>query len=479
MTLPQLETELEWTGSQRRDHGRAERMAASLKGLHATVTSMPSLIRNRLRHKARERLHGRLQGLPSGSLVLVEGGQHTSFGPVGDGDGEKNSLNASVIVEDPRFYSRVALGGGMGAGESFAHGEWACDNLVDLFRMLLRSPSVLEPLEKGWTWPNGFWRRIAKEHSYSLPGMRNRPGIQLKMGAPFFRLVLDEALTASCCLFEDEGLDLDSAAVAKYELMAQTLNLSSNDRVLEIGCGWGGFALYAARHYGCQVTATTASPQQLTWAICRACDAGLEDRVTFLANDYMEMAGAFTKVVSMGMVEQVGYWGLTPFLQKCGALLEPDGALLLEAVTVPNHGHLRRACSMGFVKRHILPGTCLHSTAAIHQALKAATDLQVAAQETLTPHYALTIRHWRERFNENLDRFRSMGISDTELGLWEYFLAYAEAGFLESHIGASMLLMVKPHCTFELPWEAASSVSTQPESTQAVMDAALAPVPTG
>jgi cyclopropane-fatty-acyl-phospholipid synthase len=270
------------------------------------------------------------------------------------------------------------------------------------------------------------------------------------LGNDFYALFLDETMTYSCAIFEQENSSLKQASEAKYDRICRKLQLAAGDRVIEIGTGWGGFAVHAARNYGVQVTTTTISDEQHQFARQRIKAAGLEDRITLLKKDYRDLSGKFDKLVSIEMIEAVGHQYLPIFFRTCSRLLKDDGIMALQAITIGDQIFDRHKRTVDFIKRYIFPGSCIPSITAISIALAKATDLRLVHLEDITPHYARTLREWRRRFFTNIKKVRALGFSDTFVRMWEYYLCYCEGGFAERYLGDVQMLFVKPLCRQDL-----------------------------
>jgi cyclopropane-fatty-acyl-phospholipid synthase len=248
----------------------------------------------------------------------------------------------------------------------------------------------------------------------------------------------------SSAIFEREDMPLEAASIAKLDRICRKLDLKPDDRVIEIGTGWGGFALHAARHYGCHVTTTTISRSQQKLARERVTAAGLNDRITLLLQDYRDLTGQYDKLVSIEMIEAVGHQYYDTFFRKCSELLKPEGTMLLQAITIADQRYEAARRSVDFIQRYIFPGSCIPSVTAISNALTRATDLRLFHLEDIGPHYALTLRRWRENFNANLAGVRALAYPESFIRMWEFYLCYCEAGFMERVIGDVQMLLVKP-----------------------------------
>jgi cyclopropane-fatty-acyl-phospholipid synthase len=264
------------------------------------------------------------------------------------------------------------------------------------------------------------------------------------LGNDFYALFLDATMTYSCGIFENEQSSLEDASVAKYDRLCQKLQLKPGDRVMEIGTGWGGFAVHAAQNYGAHVTTTTISDEQHRYAAKRFRKAGLEDQISLLKKDYRDLRGEFDRLVSIEMIEAVGHHFYATFFQTCSRLLKDDGLMALQAITIGDQIFDRHKRSVDFIKRYIFPGSCIPSVTAINKAIVRATDLRLIHLEDITPHYVRTLREWRRRFFANVDKIREMGYPDTFIRMWEYYLCYCEGGFAERYIGDVQMLFAKP-----------------------------------
>jgi cyclopropane-fatty-acyl-phospholipid synthase len=261
-------------------------------------------------------------------------------------------------------------------------------------------------------------------------------------------LFLDDTMTYSSGIFEAEHTTLREASVAKYDRICRKLQLTPRDHLLEIGTGWGGMAIHAARNFGCRVTTTTISRQQFELARQRIAAAGLDDRITLLMQDYRDLVGQFDKLVSIEMIEAVGHDYLPTYFRKCSELLKPDGMMCLQAITIPDHRYEPYRRSVDFIQRYIFPGGCLPCTATIGRALQQ-TDFRTFHWEEFGPDYARTLACWRDNFFANLGRIRALGYPETFLRMWDYYLSYCEAGFRERLTGVSQILLTKPLCRRE------------------------------
>lgn len=389
----------------------------------------------------RNQLLARFADLRGGVLVVRDALGEQRFGAPGHGA----LPPVHVQVDDAAFYRLVAAQGSVGAGEAYLQGHWRCDDLVALVRLLVRNRALLDGMEGGLARVGGLalrgWNALRRN---THAGSRRNIAAHYDLGNDFFALFLSSDLMYSSAMYEGEDEDLEAASRRKLDAVCRKLALAPGDRVIEIGTGWGGFALHAARHYGCHVTTTTISREQHALATQRVAEAGLQDRVTLLLQDYRDLRGEYDKLVSIEMIEAIGAQYLDTFFGQLGRLLRPGGRALLQAITIEDHRYVRARDSVDFIKRFVFPGSFIPSLNAMYQAKTRASDLQVLHQEDFGLSYACTLRAWRQRFMARLPEVREQGFDERFIRLWEFYLAYCEGGFLERSIGVSHLLMARP-----------------------------------
>ena len=404
----------------------------------AAAARWPGGVLDRLARRVVQRM---LRGIEGGRLEIVEGATVTVFGELDPG----RPLQALVRVSSPRFYSRLLRGGSVGLCETYMDGLWECADLVALTRIaalnvgrLDRLRHILAPL----LIPVERWlRRLAR----NTPGRsRKRIAAHYDLGNDLFALFLDPTMMYSCAVFETPEATLEQASLAKLERVCAKLDLGPEDHVLEIGTGWGGFAIYAAEHYGCRVTTTTISREQHAYASERVRRAGLDGRVKVLLEDYRELRGSYDKLVSIEMIEAVGWQYFPTFFRRCSELLREDGAMLLQAIVIDDRAYEVEKAGRSFINTYIFPGGCLPSMEVISRTLARATDLRQVHLEDITAHYARTLERWRERFLASAERLPELGFDERFRRLWELYLSYCEGGFREGRIRDVQLLLAKP-----------------------------------
>jgi cyclopropane-fatty-acyl-phospholipid synthase len=379
-----------------------------------------------------------LRRVASGKLVVLEADRARRYGREGP--------EALVTIHSPGVW-KLLLRGSLGLADGYAERLWDSPDVVAVVRLAARNAHRLDRL-RAWMAPIARpWRAIRA--SVTPPTRRrNRRDIaaHYDLGQALFTRMLDPTLTYSCALFERPGMTLEEAQLAKLELVCEQLELGPDDRVLEIGTGWGSFALHAAATRGCHVTTTTISADQHAYAAERVRQAGIGDRVTVLDADYRDLRGRYDKLVSIEMIEAVGWRHTGTFLGTCSRLLEPHGAMLLQAIVIDDRAYEIEKGSSSFIKQRIFPGGSLPSIAALSRDLARRTDLQLAGLRDLTVHYVTTLRRWREQFLAHAEELEKLGYDQAFQRFWTLYLAYCEAGFAERRIRDAQLLLTKPRC---------------------------------
>ena len=396
----------------------------------------------------RERLLARLVTLRHGRVQLND-----ALGTVTLGSSGTDGPSVRLEVTDAAFYRAVAAGGSVGAGEAYMDGLWRCsapgldgsDALVALVQLLVRNRDLLDGLESGWASVAGVMRRLwhaARRNSRT--GSQRNIAAHYDLSNAFFALFLSPDLLYSSAIWTGQGDTLEAASERKLESVCRKLGLTRSDHVLEIGGGWGGFALHAARHYGCRITTTTISRQQYELARERIRAAGLEERIELRLEDYRDLTGRYDKIVSIEMIEAVGAEHLEEYFATIGRLLAPHGTALLQAITIEDHRYHQALESVDFIKRHVFPGSFIPSVSAMLAAKTRAGDLALVALEDFGDSYARTLKAWRKRFMARLEEVRALGFDERFIRLWEFYLAYCEGGFRERALGVAHLKLVKP-----------------------------------
>ncbi len=390
---------------------------------------------------ARRLVHKQLSRLEHGEIVIREQGHNHYFGRRTDA----LPIRVQIDIHHPSAWSDVAFGGSSGSGEAYIKGTWNCTNLVGLVQIFLRNRSVLDGLDRRLTRLKAPLNRVFQWLSRNtISGSRRNISAHYDLGNGFFELFLDPTMMYSCAYYKDAESSLEEAAVAKLDRVCQKLELKPTDHLLEIGTGWGGLAIHAARNYGCRVTTTTISREQYDMARQRVVEAGLEDRITLLLEDYRNLDGQFDKAVSIEMIEAIGHQYLDTYFEKCAGLLKPDGVMLLQAITIADQRYEDALREVDYIKKFIFPGGFLPSVSAMCKSVSQVTDMKLFHMEDIGPHYARTLGDWRQRFFDSIEKVRSLGYSDAFVRMWEYYLCYCEGGFRERDIGTVQMVLTKP-----------------------------------
>lgn len=382
-----------------------------------------------------------LQGLEIGCLRVHEQGELFEFGQAH----EQTELVADIFVHDANFYSDVIFGGSVGAGEAYMSSYWSTPNLIQVMRLFVRNMDALDRLDNSqsiigqWLLKVFHWfNRNTKE------GSRKNISAHYDLGNDFFKLFLDETMMYSSAIYPAPESSLSVAAVHKLQRVCEKLQLTEQDHLLEIGTGWGGMAIYAAQHYGCRVTTTTISKEQREYALARVAAAGLSDKITVLFDDYRDLQGQFTKLVSIEMIEAVGHDHYAQYFATCSRLLAPNGLMLIQAITIQDQRYERARKAVDFIQRYIFPGGSLPSISVVSDFVKRKTDMNILHIEDIGEHYAQTLKHWRDLFIERLDEVRAQGFDERFIRMWEFYLCYCEGGFRERSIGTAQIVFAKP-----------------------------------
>lgn len=391
----------------------------------------------------RKRMLDMLRGLRDCRITIEEGnGTHVLGTPAGMAS---DTLVAHVRIHDSSFYRQVGLYGSVGAGEAYMDGLWDCDDLVVLTRILVRNRDRLDAMEGGVARIGcGLLRAWGALMRNTRKGSRRNIAAHYDLGNDLFKLFLDDNLMYSSAIYESEDETIDVASARKLDRICRKLQLGPQHHVLEIGTGWGGFALHAATHSGCRVTTTTISREQHDLARKRIDAAGLGGRVTLLLEDYRDLKGSYDRVVSIEMIEAIGHQYLDSYFRTVNRLLKPDGMALIQAITIEDHRYKQALKAVDFIKRHIFPGSFIPSISVMGSAIGRNSDMKLYNLEDIGPSYALTLRAWRTRFLDRISEVRALGYPERFIRMWVFYLTYCEGGFLERSIGDVQMLLCKP-----------------------------------
>ncbi len=397
-------------------------------------------------------LFSTLEGLKDAHLTIVmPGGERREFGDA------RSDLRATIQVHQERFFSRAVFGGDDGAGDAFVDGDWSSPDLVSVIRLGVRNIRHLEQGSKLQSWFSRMLNRLSHlRRANTLQGSRRNIAEHYDLSNDFFTLFLDENLLYSSAVFPSHDASLEQAQIEKVDRLCRKLHLAPGDRVLEIGTGWGAFALHAVQHYGCEVTTTTISRQQHDYAAERFQRAGSDGRrITLLFQDYRELQGQYDKIASIEMFEAVGFENYDTFFSACDRLLAADGMMAMQTITMNEHHFAKYRQQGDWIQRRIFPGGELASLREVQNSLVRCTALSAAHIEDIGMHYAHTLAEWRSRFQASLTNVRGLGFDENFIRMWDYYLAYCEGAFRERYISAAQLVFAKlgtPRAIYGEPW---------------------------
>ncbi|MBU5617921.1 cyclopropane-fatty-acyl-phospholipid synthase family protein [Psychrobacter sp. TAE2020] len=411
---------------------------------------------------ARKAIFQALKHLQFGSLTLIEDFEqgvpsNQNFGSaeaqaVTDTVATLNSstvgrhpLQVTLTIHDSSVYRQLLFGGSIALADSYINGEWDTEDLTGLIRLAARNLAVLNKLESRFAGVSRTFER-AKHQLRNNDELGSKSNIlaHYDLGNAMYERFLDSTMMYSSAVYSTPETSLAQAQQHKLALICQRLQLSADDHVIEIGTGWGGFAIYAAQHYGCKVTTTTISDAQYQEAQRRVQLAGLEDKVTLLKQDYRELTGHYDKLVSIEMIEAVGHEYLPTFFAKCNELLKPTGLMVLQAITFNDQNYQEYLGSVDFIQTHIFPGGCLLSNQELNTQFTEQTDMVIKQLHDYGFDYAYTLRDWRAAFMDQRQEIKALGYDEAFIRLWEFYFCYCEGGFLERTIGVVQVTAVKP-----------------------------------
>ncbi|XOJ88677.1 cyclopropane-fatty-acyl-phospholipid synthase family protein [Methylophilaceae bacterium Uisw_097] len=391
-----------------------------------------------MNHLYKKIIHQRLSQIKDAHIIIKDGKSINKFGKPGN-------LSAKINILDAVFYKNIILGGTIGASESFIRGEWRSPNLTNVIRVLARNTEAQDKLENLFTLLfQPFLKVMHKLNENSVRGSKKNISRHYDLSNVFFSLFLDKNMMYSSAIYKSRKTSLDDASTNKLDVICKKLNLKKTDHVIEIGTGWGGFAIYAAKNYGCKVTTTTVSIEQYKFSKQKIKEAGLGKKIKVLLKDYRLLKGQYDKLVSIEMIEAVGYQFYDEYFKIIGQLLKNDGEALIQAITIKDQRYSKAIQSVDFIQKYIFPGSCIPSITAIQNSLTSSTDLVINDIRDIGHHYARTLADWRKRFLKNKQEIRKLGFDDKFLRMWLFYFAYCEGGFEEKVISDIHLHITKP-----------------------------------
>ena len=394
------------------------------------ATFLTSVFKNGLKKK--------LSHLDVGCISVKDGYDKFSFGDI------NSELKVNVQVHSQEFYVMTGSGGAMGIAEAYILGYWTSDDVVMLMRIILKNRSILLSLNKGFAKIiNPINKLIHRSRQNTLKGSKENILAHYDLSNDFYKLWLDPTMTYSCGYFNDPDTTLEAASIEKLDRICRKLKLSEKDNILEIGTGWGSFSIHAAKNYGCSITTTTISDAQYEYAKACVVEEGLESKINVINKDYRKLDGQYDKIVSIEMIEAVGYEYISEYFKKLSSLLKPEGLMAIQGITYNDQNFDTYKGSVDFIKKYIFPGSCLISISQIIDEIKNKTDLSMIDMEDITRHYAETLNRWRKNFMNVLPEVKEMGYSKAFINMWEFYFLYCEAGFLERNIGDVQMVFAK------------------------------------
>jgi cyclopropane-fatty-acyl-phospholipid synthase len=377
--------------------------------------------------------------------VTLPSGEQTDYGLRAPGP------EAALHIHNPIFFKKCILHGDIGFGESYVDGDWDTDDIAGVIAWFVHNVEnapTATGSRRGFSFTNllQFVNRLRhRARANSRAGSRRNIAAHYDLSNEFFRLFLDPGMTYSCAWFASPDEDLEAAQAEKYDRLCRKLHLTAGDHVLEIGGGWGGFSIHAARKYGCRVTSITVSEAQCRYARERIAAAGLADRIDFQLTDYRAVRGQFDRIVSIEMLEAVGHRYLPAYFKQCHALLRKHGLLGVQVITCPDSRYEQYRRGSDWIQKHIFPGGILPSIRALNQAIHRTGDLHLHHLEEMGLHYARTLARWRQNFTRQREAVLAQGFDESFLRKWRYYFAYCEAAFALRNVTVVQAVYTRPN----------------------------------
>jgi cyclopropane-fatty-acyl-phospholipid synthase len=381
-----------------------------------------------------------LHKITKGSLTLKDASSSYTFG-----DQKNIKLHAEIIIHNPRFYRFVVFGGSIGCSEAYMSDYWSSPNLTNVIRLFAINPQLTDELESKFNiLLKPFFRVIHRLNKNSQRNSKRNISAHYDLSNNFFKLFLDESMMYSSAIFKTRNQTLKAASLNKLDIICQKLNLKPTDHVVEIGSGWGGFAIFAAENYGCKVTTTTISQHQFRYTKDLINKKKLGKKITLLFEDYRNLEGKYDKLVSIEMIEAVGHHYYHEYFKKINTLLKPDGIALIQAITIRDQRYSQALQNVDFIQKYIFPGSCIPSIEIIQKNLTRETDMIISDLENINHHYAKTLNLWKKAFNKNQNKIIKLGFDERFIRMWNFYFSYCEGGFAERAINDFHILMSKP-----------------------------------
>ena len=395
-------------------------------------------MKNKINLLCKKIFFSQIKNIKYGSITIVDGSTTKVFG-------RDNKFSCTILIKNPCFYGDIITGGSIGAAESYIQNAWETDNLTNVIRVIAANNEIADNIEGAF---NILFRPIFMLIHYLKQNNKKNSleniAKHYDLSNDFFSLFLDPTMMYSSAIYSDKNKNLDSASLNKLEIICQKLKLKKTDHIIEIGSGWGGFAIYAATNYGCKITTTTISKQQYMYTKNKISKLNLNHKIKVIFKDYRDLNGAFDKLVSIEMIEAVGHKYYDEYFSKVNSLLKDDGMALIQAITIRDQKYHAALNSVDFIQKYIFPGSCIPSLSIIQVSVSNNSDMIIKDVEDIGDHYAVTLMHWREKFIKNMNHIKKLGFDNKFIRMWLYYFSYCEGGFREKVINDAHILLAKP-----------------------------------
>ncbi|MAJ45445.1 MAG: hypothetical protein CMF96_11980 [Candidatus Marinimicrobia bacterium] len=386
----------------------------------------------------RKQILKKFNNLIYGKITVEEKDRKFEFGNSND------KLSVNVTILNDKFYSYIGTNGLIGASEAYTLGYWKSDDIVKLIQIIFRNKETMQSMDSSFSnFVKPLNSLIHKKRENSLIGSKKNIVAHYDLSNDFYQLWLDKTMTYSCGIFTNSNSTMEDASYEKIDRLCRKINLSKDDNILEIGTGWGSFAIHAAKNYGCNITTTTISNAQYQYVKSIIKKENISNKINLVKKDYRDLDGKFNKIISIEMIEAVGYKYIPTYFKKISSLLTENGQFAMQGITYNDQNFIQYRKSVDFIQKYIFPGSCLISINHITEIIKKYTDLSISHLEDITHHYAKTLNIWRKNFLTKKNEIKKLGFSDEFINLWEFYLVYCEAGFLERNIGDYQFIFSK------------------------------------
>ena len=396
------------------------------------------MIRNYINKLARNIVSHQLAKIHHGQLLITENKKVSVFGT-------RNRIRADIKVLNPNFYAYILFGGSIGAAESYMRGDWRSKNLTDVIRLMAVNSAAMDSMEGSYKLLlQPLFKIIHYLNKNTVAGSKKNIVRHYDLSNDFFALFLDASMMYSSAIYANTKMNLEEAAINKIKIICEKLKLKKTDRLVEIGSGWGGFAIYAAQNYGCHVTTTTISEQQFLYVKNKIKQLKLSKKITLVKKDYRQLTGKYNKLVSIEMIEAVGHHFYDTYFSKIASLLTDDGVALIQAITIRDQRYKAALKSVDFIQKYIFPGSTIPSVTSMQESLTRSTDMTIFDIQDIGSDYARTLNAWKVKFVANKARIKELGFDAEFMRMWFFYFCYCEGGFKEKVISDIHLHLTKP-----------------------------------